>query len=245
MKKLTVDNISKSYAGRKIIENISFEVSAHETISLLGTSGVGKTTLFNIIAGIVLPEKGRIILDNKDITGQPAHVGYMPQKDLLLPHKTIIDNISLPLIISGMDKKSAYNKIVPYLERFSLAGCENKYPSQLSGGMRQRAALLRTHMYDDDFLLLDEPFSSLDSITKSILQQWYFGIVKDLGTSAIFITHDIDEAIMLSDRIYVMAGSPGKIETSITINRPDSGKFFLSPKFVSYKQYIIDHFHVI
>jgi len=158
-----------------------------------------------------------------------------------LPHKKIIDNVTLPLIIKGIKKREAREKVMPLFEQFGLVGCEYKYPCQLSGGMRQRAALFRTYMSSNGVVLLDEPFSALDTITKSNMHRWYMEMTKKLDISTIFITHDIDEAIYLSDRIYVLSGKPGKITAEICIAspKPRDEDFSFTTEYVAYKKQII------
>lgn len=241
MDKLTANHISVSYDGVKIIEDISIELHNGEIVCLLGVSGAGKTTLFNVISGLLKPDMGKVELDGEDITGKAGNVSYMLQKDLLLPFKTIIDNVSLPLIIGGSRKAEARATAAKYFEEFGLAGTEKKYPHQLSGGMRQRAALLRTYLFSDKVALLDEPFSALDTITKSSMHQWYLTVMDQIKLSTLFITHDIDEAILLSDRIYIMTGKPGKITEEITIKvpKPRNKEFVVSEEFMNYKKQIL------
>lgn len=173
MADLVVSGVTKSFDGRTIIEDISIEIHDRELVSLLGVSGGGKTTLFNVISGLMKPDRGQVFLDGEEITGKPGNVSYMLQKDLLLPYRTVEDNVALPLVIGGMKKKEARKKAAPYFEEFGLAGTEKKYPAQLSGGMRQRAALLRTYLFSDRLALLDEPFSALDTLTKRSMHRWY------------------------------------------------------------------------
>ncbi len=241
MDKLTANHISVSYDGVKIIEDISIELHNGEIVCLLGVSGAGKTTLFNVISGLLKPDTGKIELDGADITGKAGKVSYMLQKDLLLPFKTIVDNVSLPLIIGGLKKTEARAAASKYFEEFGLAGTEKKYPHQLSGGMRQRAALLRTYLFSDKVALLDEPFSALDTITKSSMHEWYLSVMEQIKLSTLFITHDIDEAILLSDRIYMMTGKPGKITEEIRIEepKPRSKEFVVSEEFMNYKKQIL------
>lgn len=238
---LSAKKITKIYDDEKIIEDINIELNKGEIISLLGVSGVGKTTLFNVLSGILKPDKGNVILNGNDITGKPGSISYMLQKDLLLPHKKIIDNVTLPLIIKGMKKREARDKALPLFEQFGLEGCEYKYPCQLSGGMRQRAAFFRTYMSSAGVVLLDEPFSALDTITKTSMHRWYSEMTKMLDISTIFITHDIDEAIYLSDRIYVLSGKPGKITAEISINEanPRDEEFSFTTEYIAYKKQII------
>lgn len=171
MAQLKVSHVSKAFGDQEILKDVTLELHDNELVSLLGVSGGGKTTLFNVISGLLKPEEGQVILDEKDITGQPGNVSYMLQKDLLLPYRTVEDNVALPLIIKGEKKKEARKKVRPYFAEFGLEGTEKKYPSQLSGGMRQRAALLRTYMFSDKIALLDEPFSALDTLTKSAMHK--------------------------------------------------------------------------
>lgn len=241
MAELQVSHVSKSYDGAQILEDISIAVHSQEIVSLLGVSGGGKTTLFNVISGLELPEKGNVCLDGIEITGKPGNVSYMLQKDLLLPYRTIEDNIVLPLLIQGEKKKDARAKVQPYFAEFGLAGTQKQYPGQLSGGMRQRAALLRTYLFSDKLALLDEPFSALDTLTKSAMHKWYLNVMEQIQLSTIFITHDIDEAILLSDRIYLLTGKPGKITEEIVIEekRPRRADFNLTETFLQYKRKIL------
>lgn len=241
MDRLEAKNIAKSFDGKEIIKDISITLKKGELISLLGVSGVGKTTLFNIIAGLIVPDQGEVLLDGCDITGRSGNISYMLQKDLLLPYKTIEENVALPLIIKGMKKKEALEKVRPHFQGFGLEDTEKKYPKQLSGGMRQRAALLRTYMSSEGVALLDEPFSALDTITKSAMHKWYLDIMDKIELSTIFITHDIDEAILLSDRIYLLTGQPGTITKEIVIKerKPREKDFNLSEDFLNYKREII------
>ncbi|MBQ8209069.1 MAG: ABC transporter ATP-binding protein [Clostridia bacterium] len=239
---LVAENVSKSFDNNLIIDNINIHLKNREIVSLLGQSGVGKSTLFNILSGIYLPDSGKVYLKGEDITGKPGKISYMLQKDLLLPYKTVLDNTALPLIIKGMKKKDARAKASALFAQFGLEGCEKKYPAQLSGGMRQRAALLRTYLSSDGIALLDEPFSALDTLTKSAMHKWYLDIMAKIDLATVFITHDIDEAILLSDRIYIMTGKPGEITAEIVINRkkPRPDNFNLSEEFLEYKRTIVE-----
>jgi ABC-type nitrate/sulfonate/bicarbonate transport system ATPase subunit len=241
MKKLEVKNISKAFEGKQILQNISIELHQGELVCLLGVSGGGKTTLFNIISGLLAPDSGQILLGGKDITAKPGSVSYMLQKDLLLPYRTIEDNVALPLLLKGMSKKEARQQAGSMFAQFGLDGTQKQYPAQLSGGMRQRAALLRTYLFSQDVALLDEPFSALDTLTKSAIHKWYLDVMENIHLSTLFITHDIDEAILLSDRIYLLSGQPGKIAGEIVIKepKPRSADFNLTPEFLEYKKQIL------
>ena len=242
--KLETKNVSVQFEDKKIIEDISVRLHENELVCILGLSGVGKTTLFNVIAGLISPSEGTVEMNGTDITGKSGNISYMLQKDLLLPFKTVIDNVSLPLVIKGEKKKVAREKAEKYFTQFGLEGTEKKYPNQLSGGMRQRAALLRTYLFSNETALLDEPFSALDAITKHRMHLWYLDIMKQIKMSTLFITHDIDEAIILSDRIYILSGSPGKItaEIEVDIDRGgDNEELQLSEKFLKYKREILEY----
>lgn len=241
MEKLKVLGVSKSFDVESVIRDIHIELREGELVSLLGISGGGKTTLFNVIAGLSLPDQGQVLLDGRDITGQPGNVSYMLQKDLLLPYRTIVDNVALPLLIKGAGKREAREKASAYFGQFGLEGTEMKYPGQLSGGMRQRAALLRTYLFSADVALLDEPFSALDMLTKGAVHSWYLDVMERIRLSTLFITHDIDEAILLSDRIYLLTGRPGRITGELVIKepRPRRKDFNLTEEFLGYKREIL------
>lgn len=241
MSDLTVTDVTLAYENTNIIEDISIELHDNELVCLLGASGGGKTTLFNVISGLKKPDKGKIMLNGRDVTGQPGHISYMLQKDLLLPYRTIEDNVALPLLIKGEKKKEARRKAGELFEEFGLDGTQKKYPKQLSGGMRQRAALLRTYMFSGDVALLDEPFSALDTLTKSDMHRWYLDVMDKIHLSTLFITHDIDEAILLSDRIYLLTGRPGRIMEEIVIREPKPRRkdFNLMDEFLRYKKKIL------
>ncbi len=239
--KLEVKNINKSFDGKCVLKDVSVELCDGELVCLLGASGSGKTTLFNIISGLIKPDSGKVLLDGKDITNRPGKVSYMLQKDLLLPYRTIEDNVALPLFLKGVNKKEARKEVSGMFCRFGLGGTQKMYPNELSGGMRQRAALLRTYMFSRDVALLDEPFSALDTLTKSSMHKWYLEVMEKIRLSTLFITHDIDEAILLSDRIYLLSGSPGRIAGEIVIReeKPRGENFNLTPEFLEYKRKIL------
>lgn len=241
MEKLEVKNVSVSFDGKPVLEDVTIELNRGELVCLLGVSGGGKTTLFNVISGLLRPDAGQVLLDGGDITGRPGSISYMLQKDLLLPYRTIEDNVALPLLLKGIKKKEARAQVGPMFAQFGLEGTQKRYPAQLSGGMRQRAALLRTYLFSQDVALLDEPFSALDTLTKSAIHRWYLEVMERIKLSTLFITHDIDEAILLSDRIYLLSGQPGRIveEIPITQPKPRPADFNLTPEFLEYKRRIL------
>lgn len=200
MKVLELENISFSYEGESIlIKDISFSLEKNEFLSIVGSSGCGKSTIIKLIAGIEKADSGKI---------KGLSTGYMPQKDLLLPWRTVLENIVLPVELNKKSLEEGKQKAEEYLKKLNLAEYKNKLPHELSGGMRQRVSFLRTLLTEADILLLDEPFSALDAITKEYLQKWLLDTLKEFNKSIIFITHDINEALFLSDRILVCRNKP-------------------------------------
>lgn len=209
-KKIVISNLSKKYKDKLILKDIDLHVYEDEVVSIIGPSGCGKSTIFNILSNLTTCDSGEV-----DINGR---FSYMYQKDLLLPYKNIIDNVSLPLILKGEKKKKSRETVKPYFSTFGLEGYENKYPSELSGGMRQRVNFMRTFVNSSDIMLLDEPFGALDSITRSSMQNWLLDIKKEIKSTILLITHDIDEAIILSDRIYILSNKPAVITKEIFVD---------------------------
>lgn len=241
MSVVRAEHISKAYGEKQVLQDVSIHLEKGELVSLLGISGSGKTTLFHILAGLTPPQEGSVYLNEQDVTARPGQISYMMQKDLLLEHKKVIDNVSLPLVLKGMKKKEAREKADALFAEFGLEGTQEQYPHQLSGGMRQRAALLRTYLSSNGVALLDEPFSALDTLTKSSVHKWYLDIMQHIDLATIFITHDIDEAILLSDRIYILNDTPGRIRDEIVIRekKPRGEGFLLSEEFLAYKKKIL------
>jgi ABC-type nitrate/sulfonate/bicarbonate transport system ATPase subunit len=247
---LVLNNVAMTFGGAgnamQALAPVSLTVGAGRFVSLIGPSGCGKSTLFNIVAGLLRPTAGTVIVDGEDITGCIGRVGYMLQKDLLLPWRTVLDNVILGMEIRGLPAADCRARALPYLKRYGLGGFEHRYPNELSGGMRQRAALLRTLLVDTDIVLLDEPFGALDAQTKTRMQEWLLQIWADFNKTVVFITHDIDEAIFLSDEIHVMGTRPGRVIASIDVGipRPRDRSVVTSPDFIALKTRCLDLLHV-
>lgn len=227
MARLEIQGISQGFSEVDVLRDVTLDVESGEIACLLGPSGCGKTTLFHVISGLVSPRAGRVLLDGEDVTGRPGRLSYMLQKDLLLQHKRIIDNVSLPLVLRGAPVEEARSRAAELFGVFGLEGTERRWPSELSGGMRQRAALLRSYLFSQEFMLLDEPFSALDAFTKADMHAWFLDVVERMGTTALVVTHDIDEALTLADEVFVMrgnpqAGEPTSIVGSVRIGCPRS-----------------------
>lgn len=241
---LEVKGIGKTFKKNGVafeaLKDVNMTIERNEFISIIGPSGCGKSTLFHIIAGILTPNEGQIIVDGEDMTGRTDKCALMPQKDLLFPWRKVADNTILGLQIAGMKKKEARAKVEPYFKTFGIDGTQELYPAQLSGGMRQRAALLRTVVQGRSVLLLDEPFGALDSLTRSELQDWLLDIWQREKWTVILVTHDIKEAIYLSDKVYVMAPSPSHVQEVIHIDlpRPRNSDTMLTPEFLKYEVYL-------
>ncbi len=214
--KLDVNQLNFSYSDKIVLRNLSFTARDGEFISILGPSGCGKSTLLNVLAGILQPQSGQILIDGEEIHGISGRFAYMPQNDLLFPWKTILDNVCLYGEIHHR-KDEMRETAKAQMVRFGLEGCENKYPAELSGGMRQRAAFLRTTLCDAGIFLLDEPFGALDVITRGDMQDWLRELCSNLKRTILLVTHDTDEAIYLSDRILILGGPGEGIRQEISI----------------------------
>ena len=248
--KLLIADVSMKFAtptgAFHALDHIDLAVPRGSFISLIGPSGCGKSTLFNIVAGLQEPSEGRVLIDGVDATGTIGRVGYMLQKDLLLPWRTLTDNIILGMEIQGVKRAEARARALPLLRRYALAGFENAYPRALSGGMRQRAALLRTLLFDTDVVLLDEPFGALDAQTRLRMQEWLLQLWEDFGKTVMFVTHDVEEAIFLSDEVHVMSTRPGRVIATIPVAlpRPRLRTCTSTADFMALKQRCLDLLHV-
>ncbi len=249
MRKLELRGVAKTFDDGSeavvAVEPVDLVVDEHEFVSLIGPSGCGKTTLFNLAAGLLDADEGEVVVDGQPLAEVRRSVGYMLQKDLLLPWRTVLSNVALSLEVRGVGPKAARERARPLLERFGLAGFEDRYPSQLSGGMRQRAALMRTLLPDPKVLLLDEPFGALDAQTRVLMQEWLLEVKEDTGSTVLLVTHDVEEAIMLSDRVYVMTSRPGRIKACLDVPfaRPRSLDLVSDPAFVALKWQLLALLH--
>ena len=245
--RISVNNVSKGFgegeARVDVLDGVDVRVGRHNFVSLLGPSGCGKSTLFNIISGLMEPTEGEALVDGSD--DRLGTCGYMQQKDLLMPWKKIVDNVALGLMVKGTPRSEARRQADDILERFGLGGFGHRYASELSGGMRQRAALARTFLAGDDVLLLDEPFGALDSLTRLQMQSWLLDVWQESAASILFITHDVDEAIRLSDRVYVLSERPARVVLTLEIDlpRPRPYEMVLTREFAEYKAQAIRYLH--
>jgi ABC-type nitrate/sulfonate/bicarbonate transport system ATPase subunit len=236
--RLAVSGVSCRFGETQALVDIDLAVSRGEFVAVVGPSGCGKSTLFNIVSGLQAPSAGSVHIDGHDVTGHTGHVGYMLQKDLLLPWRTVVGNITLGAAltrgVTAADRRAA----AELASRYGLGEFLNHYPHALSGGMRQRVAFMRTLALGQDVLLLDEPFGALDSQTRLDMQMWLMSVCDDLTATILFVTHDVDEAIFLADRVVVMSARPGRIAriVPVTLPRPRTLDTLTSVAFIEVKR---------
>ncbi len=245
--KLRLTNISKRFAAgpRSVValERVDLTVRRGEFVTLVGPSGCGKSTLFNIVVGLLPPDPGgEIHLDGARQDDLLGKIAFMPQRDLLLPWRTVLDNAILAMEIQGERREAARRRAEALFAEFGLQGFERHYPQQLSGGMRQRVALMRTFLFDRDVMLLDEPFGALDALTRAILQRWLLDVWSKFQRTILFVTHDVYEAIFLGDRVLIMTARPGrlKLEVGVALPRPRDPSMLTAPEFVAVKRRVLD-----
>ncbi len=226
MMKLCVRDLTLAYEGKPVLNRVSFEVEEGEFVTFLGPSGCGKSTMLNILAGLWEADGGRVCVDEKEVRGVSDHFAYMPQNDLLLPWKTILENVTLYGTLHH-DRKHAEEEALKEFARFGLEGYRDAYPGELSGGMRQRAAFLRTALCRADIMLLDEPFGALDVITREDMQDWLLKLRSKLNRTTILVTHDVDEALYLSDRIFILSHNPASIVREIDLRGVEKSREWL------------------
>jgi ABC-type nitrate/sulfonate/bicarbonate transport system ATPase subunit len=239
--KLRIDGITRHFDDTVALAPVDLEVAEGEFVSVVGPSGCGKSTLFNVISGILPPTAGRVLMDGSDVTGQTGHVGYMLQKDLLLPWRTVAENITLGARLHGRVTGEQLRAGIALADRYGLGEFVHHYPHALSGGMRQRVALMRTLAMSRDVMLLDEPFGALDSQTRLEMQRWLLSVWQEQRRTIVFVTHDIDEAIFLADRVVVMTPRPGRVRDVLEVDlpRPRALDVFTSPPFTALKARIL------
>lgn len=242
---LSLEGVTRRFDQVLALAPTDFQIRPGEFVSIVGPSGCGKSTLFNLVAGVLQPTGGRIRIGGVDVTGQSGHVGYMLQKDLLLPWRTVIDNIVLGAILQGGATAQQRAEGVELARRYGLGDFINHYPAALSGGMRQRVALMRTLAMHRDLLLLDEPFAALDSQTRISMQQWLLKVWKEQRRTVLFVTHDIDEAIFLADRVVVMTPRPGKIRDvfDVPLARPRPLSCLASAELAGLKRRVLEQIY--
>jgi ABC-type nitrate/sulfonate/bicarbonate transport system ATPase subunit len=243
--RVTVDDVTVRFDGALTLDRLSLQIGRSEFVSIVGPSGSGKSTLFNVVSGLQRPDSGRVLLDGQEVTGETGHVGYMLQKDLLIPWRTVVGNIVLGAALTRGARSRDRQEAAELASRYGLGEFLDHYPHALSGGMRQRVALMRTLALHTDVLLLDEPFGALDSQTRLDMQLWLLSVYEDLEVTILFVTHDVDEAILLSDRVAVMSGRPGRIlaDLPIRLPRPRDLGVLTSPEFTDLKRQVLNLLH--
>ncbi|MET3581451.1 ABC-type nitrate/sulfonate/bicarbonate transport system ATPase subunit [Mesorhizobium robiniae] len=239
-RRLELREVSKSLGDIDVLAGITLHVEAGEFVSILGPSGAGKSTIFRLLTGDFEGHGGDVNFDGRPLAEARRPFAFMPQRDALMPWRTVIDNTALGLEVQGMSRKAARSKVAPLFGEFGLAGFEHKYPAQLSGGMRQRAALLRTVVQDRAMLLLDEPFGALDALTRTGMQRWLQTMWNWHRWTVLLITHDVREAVFLSDRIYVLSRRPARVLREIAIPLPHPRKDLASPEASAIEADILD-----
>ena len=239
---LTVSGVRFDYEDIPVLDNVDLSVNRGEFVALVGPSGCGKSTLLNLISGLLSPSKGTVSANGIfDSSGRLGNVSYMQQRDLLLPWRTIAENCQLGLELRSISGDVSKVRVKELAKSFGLSDVLNYMPWQLSGGMRQRAALMRTILLDNHVLLLDEPFGALDAITRSALQKWLLSVLVRNDKAVLLVTHDVEEAILLADRVVIMASEPGRIIAEVDVRLTDSSidSSFMSPAFVELRKDIL------
>lgn len=237
MSHLEIRNLSISFAGKEVLKDIRLTVEEGEFVTILGPSGSGKSTFFHTIGGLLTPDEGGVFLSDQEITGERGHISYMPQQHSLFPWRTILQNVLLGQELTGKTDKA---RALEMIEKAGLAGYENELPDALSGGMKQRAAFIRALLSPQSLILLDEPFSALDDFTRQDMQQWLQSIWMEYKKTILFVTHNIEEALFLSDRIVVLSTKPATVvkEYKLPFGRPRKKELFFSREFFDWKQEI-------
>ena len=239
--KLGIEHLTCRFGDMLALSDINLQVATGELVCILGASGCGKSTLFNIVSGLLPATSGQIVLDGRDVTNRPGQVGYMLQKDLMLPWRTVLGNITLAAALTRGTTETDRAEAARLASRYGLGEFLNHYPHSLSGGMRQRVAMMRTIAAGRQVMLLDEPFGALDAQTRLGMQRWLLQVWRDLGRTILFVTHDVDEAIFLADRIVVLTPRPGRIADILAVDlpRPRSVDCLTTRTFIALKREIM------
>ncbi|MBP1931668.1 ABC transporter ATP-binding protein [Ammoniphilus resinae] len=245
--KLQISQLRKSFGeGNQnqvlALDRVSMSVGKNEFVGLIGPSGSGKSSLLDILAGLSLPDTGEILMDGKSLLGRKGEVSYMPQSDVLFPWRTILDNVTIPMEVAGIPRKEARKEAMGLLPTFGLESFAESYPKMLSGGMRQRASFLRTFLCKKDMMLLDEPFGKLDALTRMQMQEWLLDMWQKFQHAVLFVTHDVEEAILLCDRIYVLSARPGRVlgEVEVNLPRPRTSVMSTNSDFIRLKRNLLE-----
>ena len=240
--RVTLDHLDKSFPGTGLVlDGVSLDVAPGEFVAIVGPSGCGKSTLFTVLGGLEPPDNGRVLVDGRDATGETEPFAYMPQQDLLFPWRTVLDNTALGLEVAGVSRAQARQRAGELFAPFGLAGFERARPRELSGGMRQRAALLRTVVQERPVLLLDEPFGALDSLTRADMQAWLEGVRATFDRSIVMITHDLREAVYLADRVVVLGPRPTRVvgEVVVDLARPRDHAIVTTTAFAALEERVL------
>ncbi|GAB3278078.1 ABC transporter ATP-binding protein [Kineosporia babensis] len=242
MSALRISGLDVTLGGLPVVRGLDLHAEPGEFVSILGPSGSGKSTTFGVLTGDVQPDAGEVSIEGQALNRKASRVAYMPQRDALLPWRTVLGNLTLGLEVRGTKRGPAREKVRPWLGPFGLAGFEDRYPAQLSGGMRQRAALLRTVAQEQPVLLLDEPFGALDALTRSQMQRWLEQMWEQYRWTVLLITHDVREALFLSDRVYVFSPRPARVSAEVKVDfaRPRTPDLFGDPQFAALEAKLLD-----
>jgi NitT/TauT family transport system ATP-binding protein len=233
---ISLRGASKRFEGYTAIENLTLDIAAGTFVAVVGPSGCGKSTLLSLVAGLEEPSEGEVLVRGRRVDGIPGSIGFMFQRDALLPWKNVRDNVAFPLLLRGLPKGRVRIDVTRWIDRVHLRGFENRFPSQLSGGMRKRVSLAQTLVYDPEIILMDEPFSALDVQTRDLMEDELLALWQGSGKTVVFVTHDLEEAIALADRVVVMTSGPARIKAvyDVPLARPrDIHEVRLDPQFTA------------
>lgn len=239
---ISVDGVTQAFGDVDVLDRISLEIPPGCFAGLVGPSGCGKSTLLKVLAGLVVPDEGDARIDGRSVVGRPGRAAYMAQRDLLLPWRRTLGNATVGAEVAGVPRAEAQDRARGLLERFGLAGFEDAWPAELSGGMRQRLAVLRTFLCGRDVLLLDEPFGALDAITRRDMHDWLQRVLTDDPHSVLLVTHDVEEALVLSDVVFVLSSRPARVVERLHVDlpRPRTSESLVDSAFVRAKATLLE-----